>query len=130
MALRGLDQVRRNADKLLRRELIDKAEKAMHVATSIVAGYASLETPVDTSNLINSQYRSVRKSNLRVVGVIGYTAAYAAAVHDAKGTLSGQPRPSGRGSYWAPNGEPGFLVRAGDDHKHEIDRAVEKAMTL
>jgi len=39
-------------------------------------------TPIDTSTLINSQYRVVEKTDGRIVGRVGYTAEYALAVHD------------------------------------------------
>ena len=130
MALKGLKRVRANGNKLLTKGIEQKAQRAVHVATSIIAGHASLMTPVEYSNLINSQYTRVAKAGTRITGYIGYTAAYAYFVHEAKGTLKGVERPSGLGNYWAPNGQPKFLSRAGDDNKSEIDRAVHKVMKL
>ena len=39
-------------------------------------------TPIDTSTLLNSQYKNVEAKTGRIVGTVGYTAAYALAVHD------------------------------------------------
>ena len=39
-------------------------------------------TPVDTSTLLNSQFRSVAKEGSKIVGTVGYTAEYAKYVHD------------------------------------------------
>lgn len=80
-------------------------------------------TPVDTGNLKASAY--TRKGRKGVE--IGYTAAYAAAVHEMLGKLKGQPRAdfgataegvgfgggSGKGTYWE-SGEPQFLQKAID----------------
>ena len=132
MAIKGMAQVRTNLRKQLTLAIPSAAEKAMHVASSIIGGYASLMTPVDTSNLINSQYRIVKNTGTKVIAAIGYTAKYAAAVHAKPGTLrgAGVMRPSGRGNYWDPDAEPQFLSKAGDDNLSEIDQAVERAMKL
>ena len=39
-------------------------------------------TPIDTSTLINSQYKNVEAKAGRIVGTVGYTATYALPVHD------------------------------------------------
>ena len=132
MAIKGMAQLRRNVRKQLTLAIPSHAERAMHIATSIIGGYATLMTPVDTSNLINSQYRIVKNEGRRVVAAIGYTARYAAAVHEKPGTLrgAGVARPSGRGNYWDPDAEPQFLSKAGDENMDEIDAAITKAMTI
>ena len=132
MAIKGMAQVRKNLRQQLTLAIPSDAERAMHIATSIIGGYATLMTPVDTSNLINSQYRIVKNTGTKVVAAIGYTAKYAAAVHEKPGTLrgAGVMRASGRGNYWDPDAEPQFLSKAGDENLAEIDNAVERAMKL
>ena len=132
MAIKGMAQVRKNIRQQLTLAIPSDAERAMHIATSIIGGYATLMTPVDTSNLINSQYRIVKNTGTKVVAAIGYTAKYAAAVHEKPGTLrgAGVPRASGRGNYWDPSGEPRFLSKAGDENLAEIDNAIRRAMLL
>ena len=144
MAIKGMAQLRRNVRRQLTLAIPSHAERAMHIATSIIGGYATLMTPVDTSNLINSQYRIVKNEGRRVVAAIGYTARYAAAVHEMSGKLKGQPRAdfgvtragvafgggTGRGNYWDPSGEPQFLSKAGDENLAEIDNAIRGAMLL
>lgn len=56
--------------------------RAMTQALVLGASEASVLTPIDTSTLLNSQYRRVEKDGEHVVGTVGYTAEYAAAVHD------------------------------------------------
>ncbi len=132
MAIKGMAQVRKNLRQQLTFAIPSHAEKAMHVATSIIGGYATLMTPVDTSNLINSQYRIVKNTGTKVIAAIGYTAKYAAAVHEKPGTLrgAGVMRPSGRGEFWNPSGEPMFLSKAGDENLAEIDNAIRRAMKI
>lgn len=60
-----------------------RAARGMTQALILGASEASVLTPIDTSNLINSQFRNVRvMADGRVVGTVGYTAEYAMAVHD------------------------------------------------
>jgi hypothetical protein len=59
-----------------------RAARAMTQALVIGASEASVLTPVDTSTLLNSQFRRVERDGDAVVGTVGYTAAYAQAVHD------------------------------------------------
>lgn len=150
--IKGYKKVRIGLENALKKKIPQNAERAAHVAGSIIGGYASLMTPVDTSNLINSQYRTVKKEGKRVVAAIGYTAKYAAAVHNAPGTLKGKPRAhfgktsnrsefgpviprafgggTGRGNYWDPDAEPRFLEKAATENMDEINEAVMKAMKL
>lgn len=59
-----------------------KAARAMTQALILGASEASVMTPIDTSTLLNSQYRKVDKDGTKIVGTVGYTAEYAAVVHD------------------------------------------------
>jgi len=59
-----------------------KAARAMTQALILGASEASVMTPVDTSTLLNSQYRKVDKDGTKIVGTVGYTAEYAKYVHD------------------------------------------------
>lgn len=59
-----------------------KAARAMAQALILGASEASVMTPIDTSTLLNSQFRKVDKDGSRIVGTVGYTAEYAKYVHD------------------------------------------------
>lgn len=130
MSVSGLKRARANARRILTKGIPSKAARAAHVATSIIAGHASLMTPIETSNLINSQFKKVVKVNTGYVGIIGYSALYAIYVHEAPGKLKGVARPSGLGDYWAPNGSPKFLSKAALDNLPEIYSAIKKAMKI
>lgn len=61
--------------------------------------------PVETGNLKASAYTKVTRQGFQLTVQVGYTAAYASFVHEAVGmVLKGQPRPSGRGRFWDPQG--------------------------
>ena len=59
-----------------------KAVRGVTQALILGASEASVMTPVDTSTLLNSQFRNVAKDGSKIVGTVGYTAEYAADVHD------------------------------------------------
>lgn len=130
MAIKGMKQVQQRMQRQLTGVIPQKAERAVTVAASIIGGHATLMTPIDTSVLVNSQYRTITTKKGRVHAAIGYTARYAAAVHEASGRGKGKPRENGNGLYWSPDGEPKFLEKAGDNHKAEIDHAVYEAMKI
>lgn len=58
------------------------AAAAMTKALVLGASEASVMTPIDTSTLLNSQYRRVEQDGPRILGTVGYTAQYALPVHD------------------------------------------------
>lgn len=88
--------------------------------------------PRETSNLINSQIRDVEMNGPVVRGTIGFTAEYAAAVHEAPGTLLGTntPRASGKGVVWGPSGEPEFLRKGAEQAKPLVEQALRRGMKL
>lgn len=59
-----------------------RAAAGMSKALILGASEASVLTPIDTSTLLNSQYRKVEPDGTRIVGTVGYTAEYALPVHD------------------------------------------------
>ena len=59
-----------------------KAARGVTQALILGASEASVMTPIDTSTLLNSQYRRLDKEGSKIVGTVGYTAEYAADVHD------------------------------------------------
>lgn len=59
-----------------------KAARSMVQGLILGASEASVMTPIDTSALLNSQYRKVEKDGSKIVGTVGYTVEYAQAVHD------------------------------------------------
>lgn len=90
----------------------NKTEAAVYEILQAGAADAQTRTPRDTGFLSQSQYQpQIEVTAKGVHGEIGYTAAYAAAVHDMPGTLMGEDRANGNGKYWSPNAEPEFLEK-------------------
>lgn len=82
MAVRGLTTARNNTKKLIANTTERKLQRAITKVLISGAAFAAIKTPVDTSFLINGQYRSITRIGNGYKGMIGYTASYAAAVHD------------------------------------------------
>lgn len=144
MPVKGIQSARRETDMLIDSIASIRAERAVTVALSIGGAYATMLTPIDTSNLANSQFRRVNVNGTMVTGMVGYTAQYALWVHEAPGKLKGQPRAhfgktkegrefgggTGNGKYWDPKAEPQFLRKGFDNNRERIDAAVRKAFSL
>jgi hypothetical protein len=137
MPVKGLKEVRQQLHRLMGEISGPMAEKALTEVMIVAGGFAATMTPIDTSNLINSQFRHIGKSSNGVTAMLGYTAAYAAAVHDKKGTTLGKNIPRAkndpsRGNFWDPDAEPEFLKKAFEepDARADIDAVVERYMKL
>lgn len=128
--LKGVEQLKRRMNAVLTKTIPQKAEKAVFVAITTGGAIARTHVPVENNILAPSEYRKVQSSGTTYIGMVGYTAEYAAAVHEAKGTLKGKPRPSGRGNYWEPDAKPKFLSSAFDDNRQDIDNVVYEAMKI
>ena len=59
-----------------------KGARGMVQALVIGASEASVLTPIDTSDLLNSQYKKIETSGSKVTGRVGYTVSYAEPVHN------------------------------------------------
>lgn len=109
-----------------------KAVRAIKSATYIIRTESATLTPIETSVLINSQFDTVEVNGTMITGRVGYAANYAIYVHNAPGKLLGlnKPRPSGKGVYWGPHGEPQFLLKAGTKTKELVDQVIRKEMKI
>nr|DAO15351.1 MAG TPA: Minor capsid protein [Caudoviricetes sp.] len=150
--LRGIQEAIRKTEQIVGTITAEKAVRAIKSANYIIRTEAATITPIDTSNLINSQYDTVEVSGMRITGKIGYSADYALYVHRAPGTLKGKPRAhfgktnnlsdfgpkqvkefgggSLKGNYWDPNAEPQFLTKAAQRTKDLVDGVIKKEMKL
>lgn len=127
MAIKGIKRVHMNLTQALQNVAIDKTESVLSAVLDAGANNAALITPVKSSVLINSQYKRIEKSTTGIVGRVGYTANYAAAVNAATGKLKGKPRSGGDGNYWDPSGEPDFLWKGFErDGLNEIKAIIRE----
>jgi len=90
------------------------SEKFMTIALGEISAHTAPYVPVDTSDLINSEYRKVAKSGNGWSGEIGYSADYAGFVHD------GGPK------NWQKEGASDeFLFKgASDFHRDALSRVI------
>lgn len=129
----GIDEANQDLEAELKR-LSKLSERFVVKALISISAQTLPMIPIDTSFLVNSEYRKVTKTKKGYAGEIGYGAFYAPYVHDAEGTLKGQPRPSrngtSRGLYWDPDGEPGFLAKGVEAFiEEELDQLIAEELS-
>lgn len=131
MAIRGLTQARKNTQRLFRHQIPERAHKTIVEVLIMGRTFTLMTVPVDTGNLINSAFIDHGRNSKGAWGRFGFTAAYAAAVHSAPGTMRGLPRERpGAGNYWDPDGEPYFLSKGFEANLGTLDAIVQRGMKL
>ena len=125
--VRGISECRRNTQAFVN-DVERRAVRAVTAGLIVGASHAARYTPIDTSTLINSQYRDVRVNGVMITGRVGYSANYAVYVHEASGKLKGEPRNSGSGNYWDTNAKPKFLQAGFEEARQEVDEAIKREM--
>lgn len=118
--VKGIEQVRRNLDAVISDVQGRKAVRAMQSALIIGASQAALYTPIDTSTLINSQYREVTANVSLITGRVGYSANYAVYVHD----------PNIPQNFRRSTAQKEFLTKGFEDTKDLIKETIRKEMAL
>lgn len=139
MPAKGMNAVRSKLKSTFEKIAGPMTENAITTALIIGGGYADALTPMALGFLVNSRFRKVEKTAEGWTGRYGYTALYAAAVHEAPGTLKGTntPRsPASLGNVWdgaggANGAEPGFLTKGFErDGLADIKAAIEREMKI
>ncbi|EUC94725.1 hypothetical protein [Providencia alcalifaciens] len=125
--VRGISECRRNTQAFVD-DVNRRAVRAVTAGLIVGASHAARYTPIDTSTLINSQYRDVRVNGVMITGRVGYSASYAVYVHEASGKLKGEPRNIGSGNYWDPNAKSKFLQAGFEEARQEIDEVIKREM--
>lgn len=118
--VRGINQAKANLDKLINDVQGRKVVRAIQSALIIGSSQAALFTPIDTSTLLNSQYRELSVNGARLTGRVGYTTSYAAYVHD----------PSIPQNFRRATAQKEFLTKGFEDSKEVIAKAIKKEMSL
>jgi hypothetical protein len=80
--VKGAKEVSRNFKKLVGNIAGNISERTLTKVLITGAAAAARITPVDTANLINSQFRRTEQDTNGWIGQVGYTAAYAVFVHN------------------------------------------------
>lgn len=141
MKVKGVQRVRKGFTELLENISGPRTHSAIYAVLWQGSELAATMTPIDTSNLVNSRYAPrIKRGERGMVGEVGYTAHYAAAVHNAPGTLKGLPRAhfgktrAGQefgggtlnGNYWDPDAEPRFLEKGFDELRPSVMRIIRE----
>lgn len=127
MAVKGVSEVNKNIRNKLNE--IANIRSARIIQQIMITGmtFVAPITPMNTSNLINSQYRELIPIPKGWKGRVGYTANYAAYVNNAKGTAKGKKRTGkkSQGNYWDPHAEPDFINKGFErDGKEAIAQVI------
>lgn len=118
----GIDKAIANINKKLAR-VGDVSYGGLLAGGAVVLRDAQLHVPVEYGTLRQSGYvRKGQRSTRQDPSVeVGFTASYAIYVHEnLQAKWRGQPRKSGRGVYWGPQGEPRFLANALQRNQEEV----------
>ncbi|WP_371343320.1 HK97 gp10 family phage protein [Klebsiella quasipneumoniae] len=118
--VRGIRQAKANLDRIIKDVQGRKVVRAIQSAMLIGSAKAALYTPIDTSTLINSQFREITANGVRVTGRVGYTANYAVFVHD----------PEVKQTFRRATARKEFLAKGFEDPRSQIDAAVKKELSL
>ena len=95
-----------------------KAERLITQVLVTGAAHAAVMTPVDTSFLLNSQYRRVDVSGEKIVGTCGYIANYALFVHS-------KDHPQ---NFRRATAEKEFLTKGFEESAGIIDTIIEQGL--
>ncbi|HCF8254883.1 TPA: HK97 gp10 family phage protein [Klebsiella pneumoniae] len=118
--VRGIRQAKANLDRIIKDVQGRKVVRAIQSAMLIGSAQAALYTPIDTSTLINSQFREIMANGARVTGRVGYSANYAVYVHD----------PEVKQTFRRETAQKEFLTKGFEDTRSQIDAAVKKELSL
>ncbi|KKI48990.1 hypothetical protein XK97_00930 [Obesumbacterium proteus] len=118
--VRGIREAKANLNRIIQDIHGRKIVRAIQSALVIGSSQAALYTPIDTSTLLNSQYREINASGTRVTGRVGYSANYAVYVHD----------PNVPQTFRRSTAQKEFLTKGFEDTRSQIDAVVRKELSL
>ncbi len=118
--VKGIRQISRNVNRAIDNIQDRRVVRALTSAMIVGASQAAIYTPIDTSYLLNSQFREIVVNGARITGRVGYTASYAAYVHD----------PAIPQRFRRATAEKEFLTKGFEESRDVIDRVIAKEMSL
>ncbi|MDT3606027.1 HK97 gp10 family phage protein [Cronobacter dublinensis] len=116
----GIAQAKANLDALINDVQGRKVVRAVQSALLIGGAQAALYTPIDTSTLLNSQFREIDANGTKVTGRVGYSANYAVYVHD----------PNVPQTFRRATARKEFLTQGFEDTREQIDRVMKQELSL
>ncbi|POP43363.1 hypothetical protein CHU32_09795 [Superficieibacter electus] len=118
--VRGVQQVSKNINRILGDIQGRRVIRALQSAMLIGSVRAALYTPIDTSALINSQFREITTNGAVVTGRVGYSTSYAVYVHD----------PANPQRFRRSTAKKEFLTAGFEEERSAIDEAVRRELSL
>lgn len=118
--VRSIRQAKANLDRIIKDVQGRKVVRALQSALLIGSAQAAIYTAIDTSTLINSQFREIIVNGVLITGRAGYTANYAVFVHD----------PEVKQTFRRASARKEFLTKGFEDTRSQIDAAVKKELSL
>lgn len=118
--VRGIRQAKANLDRIIKDVQGRKVVRALQSALLIGSAQAAIYTAIDTSTLINSQFREIITNGVLITGRAGYSANYAVFVHD----------PEVKQNFRRATARKEFLTKGFEDTRSQIDAAVKKELSL
>jgi hypothetical protein len=101
-------------------------EKAMTEILAVIDAQSAQYVPIDTAALINSRFRRVETTATGIVGTVGYTQAYAAALHERTDWKPKPPNtPGKKGGGFNPDATHHFLSRGVEESRAMIKKIIE-----
>ena len=118
--VKGVKGVVRSVNRIIDDIQGRKIVRALQSAMLIGGARAALYTPIDTSALINSQFREIITNGAIVTGRVGYSTNYAVYVHD----------PANPQQFRRATAKKEFLTLGFEEERSAIDAAVAKELSL
>lgn len=118
--VRGIAQAKANLDALINDVQGRRVVRAVQSALLIGGAQAAIYTPIDTSTLLNSQFREIDANGTKVTGRVGYSANYAVYVHD----------PNIPQKFRRATARKEFLTKGFEDTREQIDRVMKQELSL
>ncbi|WP_431618556.1 HK97 gp10 family phage protein [Enterobacter roggenkampii] len=118
--VRGAARVERNIDRILNDIQGRKIIRALQSAMILGSARAALYTPIDTSALLNSQFREIVTDGAVITGRVGYSTNYAVYVHD----------PANPQIFRRSTAKKEFLTAGFEEERGAIDDVVRKELSL
>lgn len=118
--IRGAQNVTRNMNRIINDIQGRKIVRALQSALLIGGARAALFTPIDTSVLLNSQFRELISNGAIITGRLGYSTSYAVYVHD----------PANPQRFRRSTAKKEFLTAGFEEERSAIDAVVIKELSL
>ena len=115
--------IQNNAKRVIKDKIPLNIERALTAVGVVVANKAQEYTPIEYGLLQNSQYRLIEATPTSYRVKVGYTANYAAPLHD-RTDWSPRPPDQKAGPAWNPRAKPRFLYSAAEEEMTTITRIM------